>query len=348
MIRKRNLDNGLIQWIMTQTGLGPGIGKIKYVAPAAAATAQYRTILEEQGVDSGDIYTSLASAYAAIVTRRNDIIIAAPALYTLTAEVAWAIDNAHLLGIGTGLPHADWTLTPNIPIFYTATTDQANIVNLTGEANSFRNVIFENYGNNAACLNAVTVNGYLNSFIGCGIHGIMTTNQVSTAAACSLNIAAGGHYPLFRECEIGTREWGTRTSTTQGHLRFTGASGGGPGHGRFDNCIFSSRAETAGVPMVYMVGLRAATSLWRFTDCLFYNFWNNWEGMCDSVFQNPTSGQNTCSIVLENCTAVGFTEWQQREFKGVTYTNEGWIMTNMPITGTAGGLTKLPTGTVGN
>jgi len=292
--------------------------------------------------------SGLANAYTNLTTRKNDVVLVFPGLYTLTSEIAWAKDNCHVFGISEGLPHGDWTLTVGAPVFYTATITQANILNLTGERNTFHNVIFENYGANAACLNAVTVNGYGNSFYNCGIHGSMTTAQAAQTLACSLNIAAGGFYSYFEDCLIGQTEWGTRSSATSGVLYFSGAASPPPAHGHFRNCQFYSAAATAGVPMVYMGSNQSLGRLWRFTSCLFYNFWTNWAGMCDSVFQNPASGQSTCSIVLEDCSAVGYTEWQQREFKGTTYTNEGWVMSNMPITGTAGGLTKLPTGTVGN
>lgn len=333
MIKKRNLDAALIQWIMSETGLGPIIGTINYVAPTAAATSQFRTQLEDMGINSGSIHTTLAAAYAKTVTRRNDIIIIAPGIYTVTTELAQAKDNVHMIGSNAGLPHGDWTLTSGCPVFTTATVTQANILNLTGERNTFRNIIFENYGANAACLNAVTVNGYGNSFYNCGIQGIMAATQVDTAAACSLNIAAGGYYSYFEDCLIGSAEWAVRTSTTQGQLRFTGTTGGGPAHGHFHNCVFRSISATAGVPMVYIVGNVGAGRSWRYTDCLFYNFASDYTAMT-AVFSAPAGSMNVSTHILERCTAVGYTEWQVRDFAG-------WVVGAMGTTADGGGLAEL-------
>jgi hypothetical protein len=97
-----------------------------------------------------------------------------------------------------------------------------------------------------------------------------------------------------------------------------------------------------------MASNQSCGRLWRFKDCLFYNFWTNWAGECTHVFENPASGQSTCGIVLENCVQVGYVEWQDREFKGVTYTNQGWVMSAMPITGVGGGNARVPTATYGS
>ena len=99
-IKKRNLDNSLIQWIMNYAGLGPGIGDIRYVAPAHSATSLYRQQLEELGVDSEDIYTLPSLAYAAVSANRNDVILLCPGTYTETATITWAKAQTHMIGIG--------------------------------------------------------------------------------------------------------------------------------------------------------------------------------------------------------------------------------------------------------
>ena len=66
-IKKRNLDPALVQWIMTQTGLGVGIGEIHWVAPATSATSQYRAQLQNMGVEIGNkIHTTIDAAMAKV------------------------------------------------------------------------------------------------------------------------------------------------------------------------------------------------------------------------------------------------------------------------------------------
>ncbi len=98
-IKRRNLDNSLIQWIMAESGFGPGIGQIQYVAPATSSTSQFRAQLEAMGVDSGDISTSIATALSKTADYRNDVILIAPGTYveSLTDDLI----NRILLGTGT-------------------------------------------------------------------------------------------------------------------------------------------------------------------------------------------------------------------------------------------------------
>jgi len=314
-------------------------GNIYYLVTAKASTNPYYVKLDENGISDANIFTTLPTAYAATTTRQNDIIIVTPGTYTETESTAWAKDNVHLIGVGVGSPVSDWTLTQGMPVFTTATTDCANIVNITGERNSFQNVIFENYGNNAACLAAVLLNGYGNSFYKCAIQGIMTAGQIAEAACCSLDIAAGGHYPYLEDCIIGQCQWGTRTSTTQGHLRFSGAGSSGPSNGEFRNCKLLSHAETVGVPMVVTVAKYAWDRYWTFDNCIFYNFWTNWADKCNRVFYLHVM-PGTSSMILQNCTAVGYDEWQTSDHGEV-------FATAMPIVGVGGGLARQPTAPVG-
>ena len=329
MIKKRNLDPALKNWIMSEAGLGPIIGNVYYVAPVVSTTSHFREAMADAGIDT--IYATLAEAYAKTVTDRNDVIIVAPGIYTTTAELAWTKDCVHLIGSNAGMPNGDWTLTPGCPVFTTATITQANILNLTGERNTFHNIIFENYGNNAACLQAVTVDGYGNSFYNCGFNGVMLANQISTAAACSLNIAGGAYYSYFENCLIGQSEWGIRTSTTQGQVRFTSTSAS-PAYGHFNKCVFRSHAETAGVPMVYVAAQYAAGGYWRYTDCLFFNFWTNYASKCSAAFSN--NGVSSQWHVLERCTAVGYTEW-------ITNDTGEWVVGAIQSSGSGGGVAEI-------
>ena len=63
MIRKRNLDPSLVNWIMNETGLGPGIGEIHYVA--AATSAYHDRLHNEMNVPAENIHTTIAAGTAA-------------------------------------------------------------------------------------------------------------------------------------------------------------------------------------------------------------------------------------------------------------------------------------------
>jgi len=99
MIKKRNLDPSLVNWIMNQTGIGPGIGEIFFVAPESSATSQYRTQLQSMGVERDNvIYTEPATAIAKTTDYRNDVVLIYPGAYT--TGIADDLTAIHLLGLG--------------------------------------------------------------------------------------------------------------------------------------------------------------------------------------------------------------------------------------------------------
>jgi len=114
---------------------------------------------------------------------------------------------------------------------------------ITGQNCIFKDVVVSNYGNNAACLAALTLSNYGCSFERVSIQGTMTTNQCTTAAAASLYIDGAGMYPVFQDCIIGQDVWGERSGANSGVIRFTGTAQ--PNGGRFHNCRILSRSDTA-------------------------------------------------------------------------------------------------------
>jgi len=224
MIKKRNLDNSLIQWIMTQTSLGPGIGKIQYLMPTTSTTARYNTMMADNGIDAADCHATLAAAYAAITNDRNDIILTFPGLYTATATCDWAKDHAHLLGLG-GPNILGRRGRPNVQL-HTDTEAVDYTVHLTGDFCQFHNITISNGASGGSAddenLAAVGVAGYGNYFKTVAFRGINSAAQMAAAACSSLEIMAGSGELLFENCNIGSNGWGTaRTNTTQGHLLFS-------------------------------------------------------------------------------------------------------------------------------
>jgi pectin methylesterase-like acyl-CoA thioesterase len=156
MIKRRNLSPSLVNWIMTESGLGPGIGHIRYLVATSTA---YRTQLGDLGVDESDMYTDLLTAYNATTTDRNDIIFVMPGVYEVTAAVAWSKSHVHMIGLAGPLISGDWT-TADSCVIYTDTITVADVITLTGHGCIFKNLVIENYGANAANVSAVRVAGY--------------------------------------------------------------------------------------------------------------------------------------------------------------------------------------------
>ncbi len=99
MIKKRNLDNSLIQWIMTQTGLGAGVGEINYAVKATSATSQYRTQLQSMGVERDyKLHSTIDAAAAKLVDYRGDVLLVFPGSYA--ESITDNLYGSHMLGVG--------------------------------------------------------------------------------------------------------------------------------------------------------------------------------------------------------------------------------------------------------
>jgi hypothetical protein len=334
MIKKRNLDGALIQWIMTQTGLGPGIGEIKYVAPDTSATSQFRTQLESMGVSSGDIFTLPSLAEAAMEGYRNDVMLVSPGAYAETAEIAWDKAWSHIIGMGGSNIGGDYS-EPNV-VIYTITADVTQVLNVTGQNSKFMNFVVENNKDDADNLAAALINIYGTHWRNVAFHGNMQSTQNSTAAAASLYIGGAGMYPLIENCIIGQDVWGARAAANSGVLRFT--SVGQPNGGLFKDCQFLSVGTTATCAMVAIPVAGYMGRGWLFNNCTFQHF--DSAGADESLNQAfyTVTGQHNHAILLHKCSSYGIDEWQDGNF--------GVVASTMGVATVGGGLHIEPTATV--
>lgn len=335
MIKKRNLDNSLIQWIMTVTGLGPGIGEIKYMAKTASATSQYRTQLQSMGIDDDDMFTTLATTYAALVKNRNDIILVMPGAYDEAATLDWTKDNLHILGLGGPNTASDYSEANTV--IYTDTSAVDFTIDLTGDHCQFINIGINNAGNHATSYAAMRVNGYGNVFENASFIGNLGASQRSAVACASLYIHVNAHNCRWNNCVIGEDCWGSRSGALSGQLRFSSTSQ--PNGGIFKNCYFRSMAATATVAMVAIPANGAVGRGWKFEDCTFHNFYtaSSSSNLNQVFYINDNTGTNAITM-LKDCAAIGFDCWQDNDYDK--------IRSNMPAWYSGGGLTSEPLLTV--
>jgi len=336
MIKKRNLDPSLIQWIMTQTGLGPGIGELFYVAPATSSASQFRTQLQSMGVRDESIYTSPTTAYADMVAGRNDVMLVAPGAYDLDAELTWSKAWTHLLGMGGPNMYGDYS-EPNVFI-YSDGVGVASVITVTGQNSIFVGAGIGNFGANAACLTAATINIYGTTWRDCSFMGTTVTEQCAVAAAASLYIGAAGMYPLIENCQIGQNVWGIRTTSQSGVLSFSG-TGGRPNGGVIRKSrIVSTGDDTA----CFLVRIPATTSSgrgWLFDDCSFEHFSSAADGtQLAAAFYTVTGGTQKQTMLLHNCGLFGVDEWETGDF--------GVVWGDMSTSSTSGGIGREPSAAI--
>lgn len=329
MIKKRNLDPSLTQWIMNESGLGPGIGEIQYVAPATSATSQFRTQLESMGVQ--EVHLLPSTAEAKMVGYRNDVMLVAPGAYAETAEIAWDKPWTHILGMGGNNIGGDYS-EPNV-VIYSITADVASVLTVTGQNSRFANFIVENNKDDADNLTAATIAIYGTTWRNVAFHGHMQATQNTTVAAASLYITGAGMYPLLEDCIIGQSVWGIRSGALSGVLRFT--SSGRPNGGIFRRCKLLSYSNTVTCAMVAIpAGVNIGRD-WNFEQCSFRNDNPDYGTKLNQVFYLEPTGLQKNVINLKDCAAFGFDAWDDG--------NAANILSDMAVPAVTGGLGIEPT-----
>lgn len=202
MIKKRNLDPSLIQWIMNETGFGPMVGDIRYVAPAESATSQFRTQLNDMGVN--EVETSINTAIGKVTAYRNDVVLVAPGAYAESIYKA-TLNDVALLGCGNGpdavtvAPTASHALLIGLLSAVTATMTNSVVKNMTFLTPSTSNPTYA----------AVGIAYMLKSVIdNCKFKG---TTNTSTGAAATIGLQIGNRtdyaWEFHEHCRISNNEF---------------------------------------------------------------------------------------------------------------------------------------------
>jgi hypothetical protein len=351
-----SLSNLTIGWWNVFGGCGfPGMGQIFHVVYAKASTDLYYSYLIENGVDDGTIYATLAGAYAACVANRNDTIFVYPGLYTVTATLDWTKDHTHIVGVGPKHKF-DRSAEYNL-LFYTDTAAVDSIIHLTGDYCSFQNIALQNglSGGSATAANlaALLLQGHGNHFKNVTFRGMHSATQAASNDCSSLEVNSGARGCLFEECTFGHQAYGIkRTNTATGHLRidYDTADLPNPSNMIFKDCLFLSRdtgtvGTDLGTPAVYHATNVAADRLWFFDNCYFDSWSDNWANRAAEVFKNSGS-VTTSNFRLHRCGASGYTNWTASQH-GYGSAGTWWLESDMPITGTGGGLTRSAVGAAG-
>ena len=343
-IRLNGIEADLRQFIQTSAGFA-GIGDMVYVAPATSATSQYRSWLESQGISSGKIFTLPSLAYAAVKANRNDIVLVLPGTYTETAMLTWAKARTHMMAIGS----PGWRQGGGTQIT-TTTAGVAATIDVTAAGVFFGGGLnISNNGANSGNLTALRISSTHFTGRQLDLWGFLNSQVASVEAASCLEFADGASYGwgcTFEDCSIGTGSGAVRTAngaTTNGVIIFAvdSQSGSPSAYAEFTKCRILSRAENTATAMVKIVDGRWGVDRFvKFEDCFFHNFWLNKVNTLAQCFyfDNVTGGSG--AIALKDCMAMGIDEWVAQD--------SGHVMANMPITGVGGGLSREPTGTVGN
>lgn len=325
---KHSVGELTVNWCSLH-GIGDlGKGQKWYINPLANGGSNGNS-----GKTAGTALATLAAAESAAVADQNDTILALPGNYIETGRLLWDKDHTHLRGLGgpnnRGGDYGVYILTTD--------TGVIEVIDITAQRCQFWGVAIGNFGNNAACVAAVTLDGPGNYFNGVHFAGNLYDAQAQDADCCSLQIDSDGDNALFEDCIIGTNVNAKRTQDGSGQLLFPSVASG-PTNGKFKDCEFRSWAETDVVPLISIPNTAGIDRIWQFKDCLFHNFWTNWGGMCTRVFYTGVAVQTALIALRGDCMSSGYDEWQDRDLSIL-------FQSDMPVADIAGGLAAEPTTT---
>ena len=314
MIKKRNLDPSLVQWIMTQTGLGPGIGELHWVAPATGSTSQYRAQLQRWGVEQNyKIYDDPIDAEAAMESYRNDVMLLLPGAYNTKGAFTWSKHNSCMLGLGH--PIKNWYGDGGaVTIRNLAETDGAYGMLNTGNYCKFINTHFDNLGENAACVCSVKDQGRDSHYHGCLIGGHVRSQQAGAAAAAAMwidtSVTAAGHGLLLDNCVVGYS--GSYTRSNSNTLLLFGATGSVSAgtNVTLRNTIFNSRSKVAGCSAIKFAANDTVDRMFLIDGCTFYNFYdaNDITSTLTEVINDDCA--TTHKILVRNSHQTGWAAWE--------------------------------------
>lgn len=144
----------------------PALGNIYYVIQAAESyDTAFQGIVNQTYPDGSQAFhATLASAYAACVSGRNDcILLDANSTHSLDAGIAWTKNRVHVIGMDGG----DRLVQQGAKIELATAAETAYVIKNTGVRNSFRNIKFINASTNAASLTVLQEGGEGNLYKNC-------------------------------------------------------------------------------------------------------------------------------------------------------------------------------------
>jgi hypothetical protein len=231
----------------------PHVGKVVYVDPGKTSSGG--------GGSADDAFKTLTEAYAAISADNDDVVVIAPTSSTgrtsEAAPIVWAKRRTHIIGNGplrtgwnrAGVSFASTVTTPSFTIsanncsftnFMIYQPEDINVlVNLTGEYNTFNYVHFAGIAN--------------------------TTTGNDTAGRCLVITEADDNH--FNNCMFGIDT--VLNSSANALVELYGDTA--VARTQFNNCIFSTTTDDAGVRFVLFTGAYSSEVYTLFRNCLFLN-----------------------------------------------------------------------------
>jgi hypothetical protein len=276
---------------------------------------------------NGNTFATLADAYAAADSGKNDVIVligdgGTAASVRLSANFAWAKSAVHLLGACSPVHVSQRArIAPT-----SGATAFANFFTVSGNGCIFKDIqFFHGFTTGTAAQIALTVTGSRNAFLNCHIGGMGDQESADDAGSRSLKVGgSGAGENLFHNCVIGL-DTITR-GAANASVEFVGATP----RNRFSDCIFPFQTDAA-TPLGIIGSASGCMDRWQlFERCKFIN---NIKSTSTTMTALATLAASAGGLILfDECAAVGITDYGS----DATTFAQMFIMGPVPTAATSG------------
>lgn len=276
------------------------VGKVAYLNPAVGLDNS--AVLNDPDLP----YDTIAAAYAALTTGKNDVCYlvgdgGTTGTARLDLALAWAKSATHLIGLT-----APSLYSQRARIAPTTTTVGAagnkDYVTVSGSGNLFANLqIWAGFSTGIADTIALTVSGHRNVFQRCHIAGHADAASAQDAGSASLKIT--GSENLFEDCVIGVDT--VLRTVANASVQFAG----GGARNVFRNCIFPVWTS-ATTSLIWNVAASGGVDRYAiFENCYFVNMLNITSVAVMAAASTMVANGVNGMIILKDCVRLGITDW---------------------------------------
>jgi hypothetical protein len=257
------------------------VGQERYLVANKTTDAFFLSLIAN-GADPAMVYSSLATAEAAMTTGRGDSLVIMPGNHSLAADPVLSQNMSVFKGL------QDWPLM-NKRCRIGMSTTFTPFITVSGYGNLFQN-LYTMHGTAAGDYVGWKIDGARNGFKGMHFGGPMVAAQGGHASYVGLDINGSENY--FEGCVIGTDTIGRDEVSPNVSLAAETLT-------YFKDCVFLANL-TDGDPVFFSVENTSGYTWAMFENCRFFAFSENMATAMTVAFD--FTGGSTCAMVFDgNC-----------------------------------------------
>lgn len=243
-----------------------------------------------QHFDTSKMHTTLAAAYAATTSARNDLILLTQGEdHELSETLTWANNDTHLRGMSIS------PMQPRTDIYQANTTTFDPMIEVSGRGNVFSNITIKHgsqltsgtgYATDLTCMR---VSGRYNYFDNVYFYTPRYAEQ--DVATTYMGVDVTGHNNYFKGCKFGND--GLERDQANYNLQVSGVGN------IFEDCIFLMGCAGTAPFFVNIYSITRDMKYTIFKNCTFYAHSATYTYTPADAFHTTCDGGNTAGVILD-------------------------------------------------